>query len=241
MGTSSVTLTVSTKISPILCYICTYETFVVASANWQIGKDQKYKDKCRCPQPSQAKRNGPKSTKSQAKCQKTASPPPPPPGSPIHAESSPSSPEVQTQQALSPPKPQELPQPEGTLADVLERTADLVGPIISSVVSSIQTSNAPPQGEVLFIKSSSMDLFFQLIIIINILSADIVPSVTPADQPVVPLASASQRREIALKQVSHLTSILHITNIWSSNDLSPFSFLGARLSRQPLFLRHRNF
>ena len=86
-----------------------------------------------------------------------------------------------------------------------------------------------------------MDLFFQLIIIINILSADIVPSVTPVDQPVVPLASASQRREIALKQVSHLPSILHITNIWSSNDLSPFSFLGARLSRQPVFLRHRNF
>jgi len=31
-----------------------------------------------------------------------------------------------------------------------------------------------------------MDLFFQLIIIIIIFSADIVPSAIPADQPVVP-------------------------------------------------------
>jgi len=57
-----------------------------------------------------------------------------------------------------------------------------------------------------------MDLLFQLIIITIIFSADIVPSVIPADQPVVPSASASQRREIALKQVNHLISILYITN-----------------------------
>ena len=53
MGTSSITFTVSTRISSILCYICTHETFVV-STNWQVGKDQKYQNKCRCPQPSQA-------------------------------------------------------------------------------------------------------------------------------------------------------------------------------------------
>ena len=44
-----------------------------------------------------------------------------------------------------------------------------------------------------------------------ILSADIVPSATPADQPVVPSASSSQRREIALKQVNDLNSILITT------------------------------
>ena len=93
MGTSSVTFSVSTKIPSILCYTCTYETFIIVPANWQIGNDQKYQGKRRCPQASQAKRKGPKSTKSQAKRQRTASPPLPPLGSPIHVESSPSSPE----------------------------------------------------------------------------------------------------------------------------------------------------
>jgi len=69
-----------------------------------------------------------------------------------------------------------------------------------------------------------MDLFFQLIMIINILSADIVPSTTLADQPVVPSASTSQRQEIALKQVSYLILVLYFSNIWSSNNLSPFPF-----------------
>jgi len=56
-GTSLVTFTVSTIISSILCYTCTYETLIVVSANWQIGNDQKYQDNCRCPpvQPSQEK------------------------------------------------------------------------------------------------------------------------------------------------------------------------------------------
>jgi len=175
------------------------------------------------PQSSQVKRKGPKSTNSQAKCQKTASPPPPPPGSPIHVESSPSSLEVQTQQAPSPPQPQEVPQPEEITADVPEQTTDPVVPIISSVVSSVQTSTAPPQGKVLCITLSPMDLFLQLIVTI-IFSADIIPSATPANQPVVPSASTSQRREIALKQVNYLIPVLYITNIWSSNNLSPSPF-----------------
>ena len=152
MGTSSVTFTFSTKIPLIPCYTCSYETFIVVSANGQIGKDQKYQDNCRCPQSSQVKRKGPKSTKSQAKRQKTAAPPPPPPGSPINVESSPSSPGAQTQQALSPSQPQEAPQPEETSTDGHEQTADPVSSIISSVVSSIQTSIAPPQGKVLSIR-----------------------------------------------------------------------------------------
>jgi len=117
------------------------------------------------PQSSQVKRKGPKSTESQAKRQKTVAPPPPPLGSPIHVESSPSSPEVQTQQAPSPPQPQEAPQPEEISADVHEQTADPVGSIIASVVSSIQTSTAPPQGKVLSMKSLLMDLSFHLIFI----------------------------------------------------------------------------
>jgi len=63
-----------------------------------------------------------------------------------------------------------------------------------------------------------------VLIIIIYFSADIIPSATPADQPVVPSASASQRREIALKQVSHLISIFIITSAWSSNNLFYFLF-----------------
>jgi len=53
-------------------------------------------------------------------------------------------------------------------------------------------------------------IFFnlQLITIISF-SADIIPSTTPADQRIVPSASASQRQEITLKQVSHMISIFH--------------------------------
>jgi hypothetical protein len=56
-----------------------------------------------------------------------------------------------------------------------------------------------------------MDFFKLATLIIIIISflADIIPSTTPADQPVVPSASASKRQEIALKQVSHLISIFH--------------------------------
>jgi len=69
-----------------------------------------------------------------------------------------------------------------------------------------------------------MDLSFHLIIIPINFSADIVPSATSADQPMVPSASTSQRREIALKQVSYFIIILHFTNISSSSNLSPFLF-----------------
>jgi len=58
-----------------------------------------------------------------------------------------------------------------------------------------------------------MDIFFSNYNYPYYFSADIVPSATPANKPVVPAASTSQRREIALKQVSYLTSILNITNI----------------------------
>ena len=111
------------------------------------------------PQSSQPKRKGSKSTRTQAKRQRTATPSPPP-RSPIPVESSPSSPEVQTQQA-PPPRPQEEPQveelqpeepqPEETPDDVHEQTADPASLIIASVVSSIQTSTAPPQGNILSI------------------------------------------------------------------------------------------
>ena len=107
------------------------------------------------PQSSQPKRKGPKSTKSQAKRRRTTTPPPPP-RSLIPIEASPSSPEAQTQQVPSPPRPQEEPQPEelqpeDTSADVHEQTADPASLIIASVVSSIQTSTAPPQGIILSI------------------------------------------------------------------------------------------
>jgi hypothetical protein len=160
--------------------------------------------------------------------------PPPPPRSPIPVESSPSSPEAQTHQVPSPTKPQEEPQPEelqleepqpeDISTDVHEQTADPVSSIIASVVSSIQTSVAPPQGKVLSMKLLPMDLFFHFIIISVNLSADIVSLATLADQPVVSSASTSQRREIALKQVSYLIIILYFTNISSSNNLSPFLF-----------------
>jgi len=73
-------------------------------------------------------------------------------------------------------------------------------------------------------KSLPMNLSFHLIIIPVNFSADIVPSATLADQPAVPSASTSQRREIALKQVSYLIIILYFTNISSSNNPSPFLF-----------------
>jgi len=128
----------------------------------QTGKSARIKTSADAPQSSQAKTKGPKSTKSQAKRQKTAPPSSPLPVSPIHVESSPSSLEVQTQQAPSPPQPQEAPQSEEISTDVHEQTVDPVGLIIASVVSSIQTSTAPPQGKVLFVKLLPMDLSFHL-------------------------------------------------------------------------------
>ena len=125
----------------------------------------------------------------------------------IHLESSPSSQEVQTQQAPSPPQPQEAPQPQETSPDVLDQTADPVDPIIQSVVSSEQTSTVSPQGKLLPITSTPMNLPPQIISNLIIFSVDIVPSATRADRPVVPIASTSQRHEIVLKQVSYLISI----------------------------------
>jgi len=69
-----------------------------------------------------------------------------------------------------------------------------------------------------------IDLSFHFIIISINLSAETVSLSTPADQPVGPLASTSQRREIALKQVSYLIIILYFTNISSSNNLSSSLF-----------------
>ena len=46
-----------------------------------------------------------------------------------------------------------------------------------------------------------MNLLLRFIIASINLSADIVPSATPTDQPMVPSGSTSQSREIALKQV----------------------------------------
>ena len=73
------------------------------------------------------------------------------------------------QQAPSPPQPQEEahieefqpegPQPEDISADIHEQTADPAGSIIASVVSYIQTSAAPSQGNIPFIKSLPMNLF----------------------------------------------------------------------------------
>jgi len=117
-----------------------------------------------------------------------------------------------------------MPQPEEISADIPEQTADPVGSIISSVVSSIQTSIAPPQGKVLSMKLLLMNLSFHLIITpVNFL-ADIVPSATPVDQPVVPSTSTRQRREIALKQVSYSIITLCFINISSLNNPSPFLF-----------------
>jgi len=127
--------------------------------------------------------------------------------SPIQVESSPSSPEAQTQQAPSPSQPQE------TSANVLEQTADPVDLIIPSVVSSEQTSTVPLQGKLLPTTLSPMDLLLQTISNLIIFVVATVPSATPADRPVVLVASTSHRHEIALKQVSYLTSAFYITNV----------------------------
>jgi len=113
------------------------------------------------PQSSQSKRKGAKSTRAGTKRQKVATPsPPPPPVSPIPVESSPSPPDVEIQQAPSPPhlqeapeadKPQqEEPQVEGTLVDVAGQTTGPAGPIASSTVPQIQTSIVLPQGNIFY-------------------------------------------------------------------------------------------
>jgi len=86
--------------------------------------------------------------------------------SPIQVASSPSSPETQTQQVSSPPRP--APQPQEAPADVSEQIADPADRSTSSVVPPEQTSTAPPQGKVLIIELSPMDLSLQTIIIFAI-------------------------------------------------------------------------
>ena len=173
------------------------------------------------PQSSQQKRKGAKGTRAQAKRQRVATPPPPP-ASPIPVESSPSSPEVQAQQVPSSPSMQEapqeeepqqeepqleVPQPENISADVHESTADPAGPIIASVVSSIQTRTALPQGNIFYNITANELILFRSYNPFCQFSADVAPSAILADQPVAPSTSSSQRREIALKQVSYPISI----------------------------------
>jgi len=117
-------------------------------------------------------------------------------------ESSPSSPEIQTQQVPSPPRP--TPQPQEAPADVFKQTANPADLIISSVVPPKQTSTAPPQGKVLIITLLPMTFIFTNHNYPCNFSVDIIPSATSADQTIVPTASSSQRREIALKQVNYL-------------------------------------
>ena len=75
-------------------------------------------------------------------------------------ESSPSPPDVEIQQAPSPPHPQEAPeadepqqeepQAEGTSADVGGQTTGPAGPITSSAVPPIQTSIVLPQDNIFY-------------------------------------------------------------------------------------------
>ena len=173
-------------------------------------------------QPSQAKRKGSKSTKSQPKRQRTAPSPPPRLASPIHVESSPSLPKIQTRQVPSPPRP--APQPQEAPADAPEQTTDPADLSISSVFPLEQTSTAPPQGKVLIIALSPMTLIFANHNHPCNFSVDIIPSATSADQSIVPTASPSQRREISQKQVSYLISIIFIINICPLDNLSLFPF-----------------
>jgi hypothetical protein len=172
-----------------------------------LAKTRSVQTSADAPQPSQVKRKGPKSTNSQPKRQRTAPSPSPQPALPIHVESSPSSPEVQTQQVPSPP--QLVPQPQEAPANVPEQIADPVDLSISSVVPPEQTNTAPPQGKVLIKELSPMNFIFANHNHLCNFLVDITPSATLVDQPIVSAASLSQRRELALKQISYLISILY--------------------------------
>jgi hypothetical protein len=80
---------------------------------------------------------------------------------------------------------------------------------VSSVAPPEQTNTAPPQGKVLIITLLPMTLIFVNHNYPCNFLVDIIPSATSADQPIVPTTSSGQRREIALKQVSYLISILY--------------------------------
>jgi len=211
------------KISSIFFYVFTHEIF--GCSNSKLVNQRGPKVPKQVPmlpaQPSQAKRKGPKSTKSQPKRHRTT-PSPPRLASSIHVELSPSSLEIQTQQVTSPPRP--APQPQEAPTDVPEQTVDPADLSISSVVPPERTRTAPPQGKVLIIALSPMTFIFANHNHPCNLSVDIIPSTTSADQSIVPTASLSQRREIALKQVSYLISILYIINIYPSDNLSLFPF-----------------
>ena len=104
-------------------------------------------------------------------------------------ESSPSSPEIQTQQVPSPPRPS--PQPQETPSDVPEQIAKPADLGTSSTFPLEQISTAPPQGKVLIIELSSMNFIFANQNHPRNFSVDIIPSATSADQPTVPTASPS--------------------------------------------------
>jgi hypothetical protein len=132
MGTSSVTFL--TIIPLIFCYTHTHKPLLLYQQTGKSAKTRSAKASSDDPRASQTKRKDPKSTKSQAKRQKTAPPSSPPPVSPIHVESSPSTPEIQTQQAPSPPQPQEIPQTEEISTDVPEQAVDPTGHSIGSLL-----------------------------------------------------------------------------------------------------------
>jgi len=175
----------------------------------QTGKSAKNKTaqtSADAPQPSQAKRKGPKSTKSQPKRQRTAPSSPPRPVSPIHVESSPSSPEAQTQEVPSPPRhvlQQEAP------ANVSEQVADPADLGTSSATLPEQKITIPPQGKVSIIELSPMNFILANYNHPCNFLVQVIPSATLADQPTVPAASPRHRREIALKQVSYLISTFY--------------------------------
>ena len=147
-------------------HICTHEILVIVIAIWQIGKDQKCSNKCRCPlaQPSQEER--PQEHQITAKAPENNTIFSSSSSVPIHVESSPSSPEIQTQQIPSPP--QSVSQPQEAPSEVLEHTADPADLITSSVVPPEQTSTAPPQGNILTTKLSPIDTSLQIVIILVI-------------------------------------------------------------------------
>ena len=118
---------------------------------------------------------------------------------------------MQTQQV--PSSPRSAPQPQEAPADVPEQTADPADLSVSSVVPLEQTSTIPPRGKVLIITLLPMTLIFSNHNHPRNFSVDTIPLAASADQPIVPTVSSSHRREIALKQVSYLISILYITNI----------------------------
>jgi hypothetical protein len=122
---------------------------------------------------------------------------------------SPSSPEAQTQEVPSPPR--QVPQQEAP-ADVSEQVADPADLDTSSAILPEQSITIPPQGKVSIIELSPMNFILANYNPPCNLLVQVIPSTTLADQCIVPAASPHQRHEIALKQVSYLTSSFYIIN-----------------------------